>query len=303
MIKPLSQMSPVPILPEVSKLEKVLAFLHKTVDEPACYGWYHWVCIATIISLCAACILLGKYCKRKHVNGVLFSTATLLIVLEVFKQLYVSYNVADDTWSYPWSDFPFQFCSTPMYIMLLASFCRKGKLYDACTAFLSTYGLFAGVLVVLYPETVFCTDLAINIHTMIYHGLMIVIGVFLYATGTVKTQFSILLKALPIFLVLLSLAIIMNSIYAKYGDLTQNFNMFYISTVADTPMEWIDNIIDKLPLIVIVLGYTAIFSCAALVMLLCAMLSKIIAGKPLCTQEDKPQDTIATEEALAEHLT
>lgn len=303
MIKPLSQISPVPILPEVSKLEKVLAFLHKTVDEPACYGWYHWVCIATIVLLCTACILLGKYCKRKHVNGVLFSAAMLLIVLEVFKQLYVSYNVTDDTWSYPWADFPFQFCSTPMYIMLLAAFCRKGKLFDACTAFLSTYGLFAGILVVLYPKTVFCTDLALNIHTMIYHGLMIVIGVFLYATGTVKTQFSILLKALPVFLVLLSLAIIMNSIYAKYGDLTQNFNMFYISTVGDTPMEWIDNIIDKFPLALIVLGYTAIFSCAALVMLLCAMLGKIIAGKPLSKEEDKPQETIAAEEALAEHMT
>ena len=289
MIKPLSQVISEPILPNVSKMENAISMLEKTVEEPLPYGTFHWTAIAIIAVLCLTCLFLGRFFKRKHVNWALFVASSLLIALEVIKQLYVSYTPADDTWKYSWTAFPFQFCSTPMYVMTLAAFLRKGKLYDACTAFLCTYGLFAGGLVIFYPTTVFGEDLFLNVHTMFYHGLMLVVPALLYGSDTVKPQFNALAKALPIFAVLVFTAMIMNDVYFRYGDLSYNFNMFYISPHGTTPMEWLDPIVENKPAWLVAVGYIALFSIAAFIVLLFAMLVKLCLGKRLYEKTEQPQ--------------
>lgn len=304
MIKPLSQVIGEPALPDVSKLEKLLSMLGKTIEEPKPYGSFHLSFLFGIFALCLACLFFGKFLKRKHVNLILFITASTLIFLEVVKQLYSSYYPADDTWVYPWSIFPFQFCSTPMYIMMLAALCRKGKVYEACNAFLATYGLFAGVLVVVIaPSSVLVDDLFLSVHTLIYHGLMIVVPVLLYGTGTVKPQFNVLQKAMPIFVILVAMAVIMNSVYAKYGNPDYNFNMFYISPTGTTPMEWIDNLIANMSAATIAIGYAVIFTTAALLVLLFAMLVKLCLGKRLYKKTDEQADGHPLQETKQELLT
>ena len=293
-----------PALPDVSKLEKLLSMLGKTIEEPKPYGGFHLSFLFGIFALCLACLFFGKFLKRKHVNLILFITASTLIFLEVVKQLYSSYCPADDTWVYPWSIFPFQFCSTPMYIMMLAALCRKGKVYEACNAFLATYGLFAGVLVVVIaPSSVLVDDLFLSVHTLIYHGLMIVVPVLLYGTGTVKPQFNVLQKAMPIFVILVAMAVIMNSVYAKYGNPDYNFNMFYISPTGTTPMEWIDNLIANMSAATIAIGYAVIFTTAALLVLLFAMLVKLCLGKRLYKKTDEQADGHPLQETKQELLT
>ena len=50
------------------------------------------------------------------------------------------------SYNYAWYAFPWQFCSTPMYIGLLAGL-SKGKLHDHFCAYLATFALFAGTAV------------------------------------------------------------------------------------------------------------------------------------------------------------
>ena len=138
MIKPLSQVISETATPDISKLEKALTWLNRTMERPVAWSKFHCTSIAIIFATSLLFLLLGMFCKRKHVNWVLFAVASLLMALEVVKQLYVSYTPASDTWKYDWHHFPFQFCSTPMYVMLFASLCRKGKLYDMATAFISS---------------------------------------------------------------------------------------------------------------------------------------------------------------------
>ncbi len=301
MIKPLSQMIGEPALPDVSKLEKLLSMLKKTIEEPKPYGGFHLSFLFGIFALCLACLFLGKFCKRKHVNLVLFITASTLIFLEVVKQLYFAYNPTDDTWRYCWSEFPFQFCSTPMYIMMLAALCRKGKVYEACNAFLATYGFFAGVLVVVIaPSSVLVDDLFLSVHTLIYHGLMIVVPVLLYGTGTVKPQFNVLQKAMPIFVILVAMAVIMNSVYAKYGNPDYWFNLFFIAPGGITPIDFVNEIIQNMSAITIAVGYVILFTIAAFLILLFAMLIKLCLGKRLYEKADKQTNTQTDEQTQTE---
>ena len=254
--------------------ERFLGALGKEVNEPPLFGWFHWLWIAlTLISCVLVCLYASKL-SAKQVRVIVGSVAVLLLILEVYKQLAASYNFSEDTWAYNWSAFPFQFCSTPMYIMVLAAVWKQGKVQNALYAFLATYGTFAGVLVLAYPESVFCSYLAINLQTMIHHCAMIIIGVLLFASRSAKIEHKTVLYGAPVFVALLTLAFIMNALYADYGDLSYNFNMFYIAIYPHThaPLAFLDELMRAVPyffvLVVYALGFTgAGWSVAAIGML------------------------------------
>ena len=136
--------------------ERFLGALHKVVDEPPVFGWFHWFWIALTLIACVLVCLQAKKLSEKAVRAIVGSVAAILIILEIYKQLDFSYNISEDSWAYNWGAFPFQFCSTPMYIMALAAVWKKSKVQNALYAFLATYGTFAGIIVLAYPESVFC---------------------------------------------------------------------------------------------------------------------------------------------------
>ena len=277
------------------------------MERPVAWSKFHCTSIAIIFAVSLLFLLIGLVCKRKHVNWVLFIVSSLLISLEVVKQLYVSYTPSTDVWKYNWSHFPFQFCSTPMYVMLFASFCRKGKVYDAATAFIATYGLFAGLIVLATPSTVYNTHLFLNVHTMIYHGFMLVIPAFLYGSGTVKPQFNVMQKAIPVLLVLMLMAMGMNEAYHKYGNPDFKFNMFYISPYGETPLDFLNPIIENMSAISIAIGYVVLFTTAAFGTLLFAMLIKLCSGKRLYdkkqpdTQDERNEEQERKQELLPQN--
>ena len=83
-----------------------------------------------------------------------------------------------------------------MYIFLIAALIKKGKVQDSLFAFLGTYALFAGLAVMLYPNDVFTTTIGINIQTMVHHGLMLVGGVYILASGRAKLEHKTILKSI-----------------------------------------------------------------------------------------------------------
>ena len=203
------------------------------------------------------------------------------MLLEIYKQINYSFSYENGvTFDYQWYAFPWQFCSTPMYVGLLAGLTRKGKIHDAACAFLATYAIFAGLAVMVYPGDVFTGTAGINIQTMICHGTMLPIGAYLYATGHVKLDHKTILKALPIFAVALGIAVAMNEVAYQTGLLqTETFNMFYVSPHCDPHLPVYSLVQQVLPfpwcLMVYILGFTA----AAYIMLLGAMGIKALFSK------------------------
>ena len=65
------------------------------------------------------------------------------LLLEVLKQIIWAFNYdalsGIVTWDYEWYAFPFQLCSTPIYVSLICLFLKKGKFRDALFSYLSYF--------------------------------------------------------------------------------------------------------------------------------------------------------------------
>lgn len=261
-------------------MENILRILDVSMEKPVPYGWFHllWLAltVAATVFLCVRCRKAGEEKVRRLVLGV---TVTVLL-LELYKQFNYSFSYENGiTFDYQWYAFPFQFCSTPMYVGLLAGLTKKGKLHEAANAYLATYAVFAGVCVMLYPTTVFISTIGINIQTMFCHGSMIVVGVYLLCSGCVKLEHKTILKAIPVFTVCVGLACVMNELAYRTGLLErETFDMFFISPYGTPSLPVYSLVQATVPFPWCLVIYIAAFTLAAYLMLLIAMGIKALAA-------------------------
>ena len=246
----------------VSLFEQFLAFLDGQMTAPTGYSWFHLLCAALVIAFCFLILYKAHNISDKAFRLTLGITAGVLLTLELYKQLNYSYDYADDRWGYQWYAFPFQFCSTPMYVMLAAALVSNEKVKRSLYSFLATYALFAGIAVMIYPNDVFTETIGINIQTMVHHGMMVVMGVFMYASGRVQLSHKTILYALPTFITLISIALTANILYGEFGDPEQTFNMFFISPYYPCTLPVLSLLYGKIPYLAFLACYIFGFSAA-----------------------------------------
>ena len=232
-----------------------------SMSQPKLYGWFHILCLLMTIGL--TIILLKLKRNEKNIRLIVGSLSILVMILEVYKQLYYSFNCGQsDIFTYQWNIFPWQFCSTPMYVGLIAAVVRNQKLHYRLCCYLSTYALMAGICVMLYPCSVFTENVLINIQTMVNHGTMVSIGVYLLLSGYIKCELQTLKEAGIVFAVCIYIAIALNE-WAYLSGLLEDypFNMFYISPYVQGGLPVYGTIQQLLPypldLMVYIIGFTA----------------------------------------------
>ena len=217
----------------------------------------------------------------------LLNKILVLIVLEVLKQLNFAYDATTDTWDYTWKQFPFQFCSVPMYVMILVACLKECKFRDFLCSFLSTFGLFAGLVVIIYPDTVLSEIVFRFSQSMIHHISLFAVGVLIIVSGKVKLQHKTILKALAVFSACVVMAFIINIIYHLSGN-TDSFNMFYIGPFSKSDLPILSSIGKALNIqssnlhlgnFAFVLIYIISFSIIAYIILLIAMLINYLIKK------------------------
>ena len=250
-----------------------LSLLDTKMAVPTPYGPFHVFFIITSIFYGFS---ISRYCANKgetYIRRFLLVEALLITVLEIYKQIYFSFHVdgSQILFDYQWYAFPFQFCSTPMYICLLAAVIRGKSLHEHLCSYLATYALFSGICVMVYPVTVFIDTVGINIQTMVCHGSMITTGIVLLRTGYVKVAPKTIIRAFPVFLTLVFAAMIMNEVAYQTGLLkTETFNMFFISPYCAPELPVYSQIQGIVPFPFSVLIYIAGFTAASgIIMLLC----------------------------------
>ena len=266
-------------------IKTLLAFGDTQGPVPAVFGIYHIICLVLTAGLTAFAAIRGKHHSEKKIVNVVLITAIVVALFEIYKQINYTFGNGSGEPYYQWYAFPWQFCSTPMYIGLLAGIIRKGRIHNALCAYLATYSVFAGLAVMIYPGDVFVGTVGINIQTIICHGSMVVIGGYLLGSGHVKLEMKTVLKSMPVFAICVALAAVMNEMAHAAGLLeNHNFNMFYISPYLECTLPVYSLVHNAVPFpvnfIIYVLGFTA----AACVILLlakgiAALASKVKVGK------------------------
>lgn len=214
-------------------MEQIYNFFDMKMTTPTSYGWFHILFILIVIT---ATTLLCKFFRNssdKVFRRIMLVSWILMVVLELYKQLNYSISFPDGTftWDYQWYAFPYQFCSTPLFVLPFLAFMKQGKVRDFFEAYISSFSLFAGLVVFIYPNDVFIKTIGINIQTMVHHGLQIVLGIYCAVYNMKKLCFKYFLKAIPVFMSLLLIAVILNETVGAYVKTVfdETFNMFYIS--------------------------------------------------------------------------
>ena len=247
----------------------ILHFFRTTMVTPKPFGPWHLTSIALVAALIALLVWRFRHADDKTVRIILFCAWVLMVLGEVYKQFVITYNFAADgtiVKDYMWHIFPYQFCSTPLYVLPWAVFLPDCRVRRACLAFLATFALFGGFVVYCLPGDVFVSLVGVNIQTMLHHGLQIVVGVYLATRYHKKLNLRYFLGGLAVFACLVAVAVVLNVVMHHYlvatAQNTEAFNMFYLSPYYECYMPVLSIIRPLVPygvfLPIYVIGFTVI---------------------------------------------
>lgn len=217
-------------MPALAWLERILEATPRLASPPKPFGIFHMTALGLILGLFVLMIILHRRLPNspKTVQRVLMIFALGLLGLEVGKQLVCSYDPSAG-WAYNWEKFPFQFCSVPIYVALTAMCLPSCKAKQALLCFLATYSPVAGASVLFYPaKSVFSDMVFLNVHTVVWHGAMLLFGLYLWLSGAVKAEWRTAGKAALVYVPLNFIALALNEASYAWGFAAgYDFNMFY----------------------------------------------------------------------------
>ena len=110
---------------------------------------------------------------RKN-DRLFFMFGILMLASEIWKQWCLTYIVNHGT--YDWWYFPFQLCSIPMYVCLLAPWVKNEALYNAMMSFLMDFGLLGGIFTFFDTSGMHYPYLPLTIHSFLWHFTLIFLG-------------------------------------------------------------------------------------------------------------------------------
>lgn len=192
--------------------------------KPKSYGAFHL--IFTFVGF-ALCILLAYKLRNLSERGhkaVLISVGAFLVITEVYKQLFYYYYINDNCYAY--NIFPFQLCSVPMYLCLIAAFLKPGKVLNGIYGFLTTFNLLGGIMAFIEPSGINHEYWTLTLHAYVWHMLLVFIGFYLIASGRFLRHTKNFLYATATFVVLCAVAFGINLLFWDVSGGT--INMFFV---------------------------------------------------------------------------
>ena len=260
----------------MNTLEKIIYFLQKEMPEPKAFGWFH---ILWIILIILSVIFLSKKKTEKNLKVVLGVYGFTALILEVLKQIIWSFNYENGVviWDYQWYAFPFQLCTTPIFISIICLFLKDNKVRDILLSYMAYITILGSIATVLMPDSCFVEDILINIHTMFLHCGSLVVSLYLFISKKVEIDIKHYIYAIIVFICFVFLADTLNIIVYNSGILHQEtFNMFFISPYFESSLPVFDKIQSSTPYILFLLIYIVILSIGGFITYLIGSLIKRI---------------------------
>ena len=249
--------------------EKIIYSIQAELAEtPMPFGLFHLTSFALTILLTVFLCVKFKNADKKAQRKLLLVASLIMLFFEVYKQTVFSFSYDGEkaVWDYQWYAFPFQFCSTPMYIMFIASFTKNEKIFDALSAYIASFTLFAGLCVMVYPNTVYIRMIGIDVQTMLHHGFMVVFGTLMIVINRKRLNVKFFMKGVAVFVSLVGVALILDMTVPAHIN-GETFNMFFISPKFDCSIPILDIIYTNVPYPVFLASYLFGFSFCAFIIL------------------------------------
>ena len=248
------------------KLYKILSFEYK---KPRFLGFFHLFSISATAFLTTILCKKYKSVSEKSERRIAFLVWLVLAILELYKQFVYLFDLTDEVFSlnYSWNGFPFQLCSAPLYVLPLIAFLPSGKIREAFVAFYGTFVLLGGIAVCVYPGNVFVETLGINLHTMVWHGSQVFLGVYFnlrrFSAEKKVNLKQYFLSAFSVFLCFVAIAMLMNEGMHNYfvaNSVDEYFNMFFISPYYECLFPVLKLLQAHTPYLLFLLSYIVILS-------------------------------------------
>lgn len=191
---------------------------------PPAYGTFHILFTLIGFAVCAFSAWKLKNVSEKTARWILFACGVVLTASEVFKQFFYYFAMMANCYS--WGDFPFQLCSVPMYMCLIAPWLKAGKLQRGMYSFMVLYNLLGGAISFTEPSGLLHGYWFLTIHSCIWHMLLVFVGLFLCFSKRGGNRKSDYISATWTFIALCAVAFALNC-FVQFG-LKQEMNMFFV---------------------------------------------------------------------------
>lgn len=188
------------------------------------YGAFHILYTLIGFAVCGFAAWKLRKVSDKKARWILFSIGLVLAASEVFKQLFYTFVVMDNC--YHWGEFPFQLCSVPMYLCLIAPWLKPGRLQRGMYSFMVLYNLLGGAIAFAEPSGLLLDHWFLTIHALVWHMLLVFIGLFLCFSKRGGSRQQDYEDATWTFLSLCGIAFTLNFV-VQFG-LGQGMNMFFV---------------------------------------------------------------------------
>lgn len=235
--------------------EKIVYKLSKEMTTPSLYGIFHIISLLLTIALTIFLCAGFKNCKDKTFRRIIFIGWIVMLLFELYKQIVFSFNYENGfvEWDYQWYSFPFQLCSTPLYLLPLIVFLKDGKVRDAIMSYIATFAFFGGLATMIFPDTVYIEIIGINIQTMVWHGLQVVLGIFIFVYNRKRFNHKYFLLGILVFIAMLIIAMTLNLVVVNF--ISETFNMFYISPYFECILVILQDVYNSVPYVLFLLTY------------------------------------------------
>ncbi len=205
-------------------IERFMNLVAVEMTPPPAYGAFH---IALIIIGMTLCISLAWICRnfndRKN-KILLLSFVGVLILSEIFKQVFLFYIIEDH--SICWGEFPFQMCSMPMYLCPVAVLCKNERVQRVCYSFMMCFNMLGGFAGVFEPSGVFHEYVFLTAHAIVWHYSLVFLSFYIIFSRRAGREKKELFDMIKLFVGLCFVAFVINTLIGITVGAT--VNMFFV---------------------------------------------------------------------------
>ena len=199
---------------------------------PVLYGPFH-------IGMSLACLFLpfllvfqDPLLSERECEKRLTAAGKLLVLLEVYKQLFLFFAVND--MHYDFWFFPFQLCSMGMYLSLLLPILSEKQKRTVFT-FLFDFSLPGAILALAFPADMLRESVSLTVHAFLWHAILIYLGLLVFRNRLVQADIRGYLSAAGLYIFLAFASVVLNLLLDPLCEYGKRPNLFYLSPLQESP--------------------------------------------------------------------